>query len=220
MAVERPQLADEVVAHLRDRIMSGDLRPGERIRLEEVAEQLGVSITPVREALLTLRGYDMVELQPRRGYVVAPLSRQDIVDVFQLQAHIAGDLATRIAERATAEDLAELSAVHTAIRRAAQGRRADIAELERLEFEFHRAGNRIAGARKLAWLLHWATRYTPARFLAGDPAWRAGMLADHEALLAALTERDAAAARAAMARHFTDGADRLIKHLDELGNWA
>jgi DNA-binding GntR family transcriptional regulator len=220
MAVERPQLSDEVVAHLRDRIMSGDLRPGERIRLEEVAEQLGVSITPVREALLTLRGYDMVELQPRRGYVVAPLSRQDIVDVFQLQAHIAGDLAARIAERATEADLAELTAAHRAIQRAAQGRRVAVAELERLEFDFHRAGNRIAGARKLSWLLHWATRYTPARFLATDPAWRAGMLTDHEALLAALAGRDQGAARAAMARHFTDGADRLIKHLDDLGNWS
>src|SRR5512139_3404364 len=112
MAVERPQLADEVVAHLRDRIMSGELRPGERIRLEDVAEQLGVSITPVREALLTLRGYDMVELQPRRGYVVAPLSRQDILDVFALQAHIAGDLAERIAERVTPAELAELTATH------------------------------------------------------------------------------------------------------------
>lgn len=220
MVVERPQLSDEVVAHLRDRIMSGDLRPGERIRLEEVAEQLGVSITPVREALLTLRGYDMVELQPRRGYVVAPLSRQDIADVFQLQAHIAGDLAERIAERATPADLAELTSVHRAIRRAAQGRRVVVAEIERLEFDFHRAGNRIAGARKLSWLLHWATRYTPGRFLASDPAWRAGMLTDHEALLAALTAHDRRAARAAMARHFTDGADRLIKHLDDLGSWA
>src|SRR5688500_14639720 len=140
MAVERPQLSDEVVAHLRDRIMSGGLRPGERIRLEEVAEQLGVSITPVREALLTLRGYDMVELQPRRGYVVAPLSRQDIVDVFQLQAHIAGDLAARVAQRATDADLTELTAAHRAIQRAAQGRRIAVTELERLEFDFHRAG--------------------------------------------------------------------------------
>ena len=220
MAVERPQLSDEVVAHLRDRIMSGELRPGERIRLEDVAEQLGVSITPVREALLTLRGYDMVELQPRRGYVVAPLSRQDILDVFALQAHIAGDLAERVAERVTPAELAELTATHRALRRAAQGRRPEIAELERLEFEFHRAGNRVAGARKLSWLLHWATRYTPARFLATDPAWRAGMLTDHEALLAALAGRDAQAARSAMARHFTDGAERLVKHLDDLGIWA
>jgi DNA-binding GntR family transcriptional regulator len=218
MAIERPQLSEEVVTHLRDRIMSGQLRPGERIRLEDVAEQLGVSITPVREALLTLRGFDMVELQPRRGYVVAPLSRQDIVDVFGVQADIAGELAARGATRAATDDLTELTAVQKALTKAAQRRR--VAELERLEFEFHRALNRIAAARKLSWLLHAATRYTPARFLSSDPAWRAGMLADHDTLLAALVAGDPDAARAAMARHFTDGADRLVKHLDELGIWT
>ena len=109
--IRRPQLSDEVATHLRALIMSGRLRPGERVRLEEIAEQLGVSITPVREALLTLRGEDMVELEPRRGYVVAPLSKQDIIDVFTLQGDIAGELAARATARLTPADLAELSTV-------------------------------------------------------------------------------------------------------------
>ena len=112
MAVtRRPQLSDEVAAHLRGLIMSGRMRPGERVRLEEMAEQLGVSITPVREALLTLRGEDMVELEPRRGYVVAPLSKQDILDVFTLQGDIAGELAARAASRLTGA--AACRAVHS-----------------------------------------------------------------------------------------------------------
>jgi DNA-binding GntR family transcriptional regulator len=212
--VRRPQLADEVATHLRGLIMSGRLRPGERVRLEEVAEQLGVSITPVREALLTLRGEDMVELEPRKGYVVAPLSKQDIVDVFTLQGDIAGELAARAAVRLTAEHLAELSTVD---RKLARARKSE--DLEPLEFEFHRTINRLAGARKLSWLLHAATRYTPARFLSSDPGWRATMRTDHAALLAAFAAGDTAAARAAMSRHFSDGADRLVKHLDDLGIW-
>lgn len=210
----RPQLAEEVATHLRALIMSGRLRPGERVRLEEVADQLGVSITPVREALLTLRGEDMVELEPRRGYVVAPLSKQDIVDVFTLQGDIAGELAARATARLTPAHLAELSTVHT---RLAKARRP--ADIEALEFEFHRTVNRLAGARKLSWLLHAATRYTPARFLSSDPGWRATMRTDHEALLAAFAAGDPAAARAVMNRHFSDGADRLVKHLDDLGIW-
>src|SRR6185295_15793066 len=105
--IRRPQLADEVATHLRALIMSGDLRPGTRVRLEEVAGRLGVSITPVREALLTLRGEDMVELEPRKGYVVAPLSRQDVLDLFQIQGGIAGELAARVAARITADGLDE-----------------------------------------------------------------------------------------------------------------
>lgn len=53
--IRRPQLSEEVAGRLRAAIMTGDLRPGEYIRMDETAAQLGVSVTPVREALLTLR---------------------------------------------------------------------------------------------------------------------------------------------------------------------
>jgi DNA-binding GntR family transcriptional regulator len=216
--VERRQLADEVAGHLRDLIMAGRLRPGDFVRLEDVAATLDVSITPVREALLTLRGEDMVELVPRRGYVVAPLSRQDIEDLFKLQADLAGELAARATPRLTAELLAELTEVQAALDAAADGVRLD--EIEHWEFEFHRLVNRTAGSRKLSWFLHTATRYTPARFYSGDAGWRASMRTDHATLLRVFGEGDAEAARREMARHFTDGARRLTEHLDEIGLWS
>ena len=74
-AVRREQLSDEVAARLRGEIMTGALRPDSFIRLDETAARLGVSITPVREALRTLRGEGMVELEPHRGHRVVPLSR-------------------------------------------------------------------------------------------------------------------------------------------------
>jgi DNA-binding GntR family transcriptional regulator len=216
--VGRPQLSEEVAAHLRDLIMSGEIRPGEFIRLEEVAAELGVSITPVREALLTLRGEDMVELEPRRGYVVAPLSRQDVDDLFRLQADIAGELAARATAVITPDDLAQLDVLQQDLELAVGAERVE--DIELLEFEFHRLINRAAEARKLSWFLHAATRYTPARFYSSDQGWRAGMLVDHRSLLAALAERDAEAVRGEMIRHFTDGAERLTKHLDEIGIWS
>jgi DNA-binding GntR family transcriptional regulator len=194
--------------------MSGDLRPGARIRLELVAEQLGVSITPVREALLTLRGEDMVELEPRRGYVVAPLARQDVIDLFQLQGDIAGELAARVAEQITEPQLDEITLAGRALSRARK-----TADIERLEFEFHRAINLVAQARKLSWFLHVATRYTPARFYAADPGWRDAMREDHAALLVAFAAHDATTARSVMTRHFTDGSALLVKHLEDLGIW-
>jgi DNA-binding GntR family transcriptional regulator len=208
-------LAEEVATALRARIMSGELRPGDRIRLEEVAGQLGVSITPVREALLHLRGEDMVELEPRRGYVVAPMSRQDVRDVFQLQGDIAGELAARVAARITDAQLESLTLMNRTL-----ARTRGASDIESREFDFHRAVNRIAEARKLSWFLHTATRYTPARFYSADPGWLAGMRADHEALLAAFAAHEPEAARTAMTRHFTNGADRLVKHLDGLGFWS
>ena len=217
-SVSQPQLSETVAGLLRDRIMSGQLRPGERIRLEEVAQETGLSITPVREALLMLRAEDMVELQPRRGHVVAPLSRQDIIDVFGLQGHIAGELAARVALSITPDQLDDLRQQHERLRRTAQARQ--VSRVEQLEYEFHRRINRLADARKLSWLLRTVTRYTPSRFYAADPEWRAGMVADHEALLDALEARDPETVRPVMARHFTDGAERLVKHLDGLGVWS
>src|SRR5205807_8906231 len=87
--LRRAQLSDEVAGHLRAAIMSGALRPGTFIRLDETAAKLGVSVTPVREALLKLRGEGMVRLEPHRGHVVLPLSRQDVDDIFWVQAIIA-----------------------------------------------------------------------------------------------------------------------------------
>jgi len=81
--------------------MSGTLRPGTFIRLDETAAELGVSVTPVREALLKLRGEGMVQLEPHRGHVVLPLTRQDIQDIFWLQATIAKELAAAATDHIT-----------------------------------------------------------------------------------------------------------------------
>jgi DNA-binding GntR family transcriptional regulator len=216
--VGRRQLADEVAGHLRDLIMAGRLRPGEFIRLEEVADELGVSITPVREALLTLRGDDMVELVPRRGYVVAPLSRQDVEDLFGLQGDIAAELAARAARRITAAELAELEELQRALDVAVDTVQLD--DIEHFEFEFHRIVNRAANARKLSWFLYSATRYTPTRFYSGDSGWRASMKVEHRNLLQALRDHDVDAARSGMTRHFGDVAERLTRHLDEIGLWT
>jgi DNA-binding GntR family transcriptional regulator len=212
------QLSESVAGMLRDRIMSGQLRPGDRIRLEDVAQETGLSITPVREALLTLRAEDMVELQPRRGHVVAPLSRQDIVDVFEVQANIAGELAARAAAVVTPDQVKDLRRQHQALRRAT--RRREVARIEHLEFEFHRTINRLADARKLSWLLRAATRYTPPSFYAANPEWQAAMIADHEEMLTALEAHDPEGLRPVTARHFVDGGERLVKHLDGLGVWS
>ena len=122
-AVRREQLSDEVAARLRADIMTGTLRPGTFIRLDETAAALGVSITPVREALRTLRGEGMVQLEPHRGHVVVPLTRGDIEDIFWLQATIAKELAATAAERITDAQIDELERLNDSARRGRRPRR-------------------------------------------------------------------------------------------------
>src|SRR3954453_19858121 len=101
----RQQLPEEVAGYVRELILSGEVRPGEFLRMEPIAEAVGVSTTPVREGLLLLRSEGFVKLVPRRGFMVAPFSRRDLRDLFWFQAQLAGELAARAATRITSEQL-------------------------------------------------------------------------------------------------------------------
>src|SRR6202012_1448493 len=136
LPLRRAQLSDEVAGHLRSAIMSGKLRPGTYVRLDETAAELGVSITPVREALLKLRGEGMVQLEPHRGHVVLPLTRQDVNDIFWLQATIAQELAASATDHLTDVEIAELHHINDALASAVAS--GDAEAIATLEFAFHR----------------------------------------------------------------------------------
>lgn len=213
--LRRSQLSDEVAGHLRAAIMTGALRPGTFIRLDETAAALGVSITPVREALLKLRGEGMVELEPHRGHVVLPLTRQDIDDIFWLQATIARELAVAATERITDVEIGELERINESLASAVDA--DNVETIATLEFAFHRVFNQASGRIKLAWFLLNAARYMPAQAYAADPQWAAAAVDNHRQLVAALRRRDTAAVTELTVWQFTDGARRLTDMLEKAG---
>ena len=97
----RPQLSDDVARYVRRRIFTGGYRPGEYLRLEQLAGELGISVTPVREALLNLRAEGLLAQHPRRGFMVLEVTARDLADVAKVQAFIGGELAARAAEHIT-----------------------------------------------------------------------------------------------------------------------
>ncbi|AKP60390.1 HTH-type transcriptional regulator YdhC [Mycobacteroides abscessus subsp. bolletii] len=213
--IRRPQLSEEVAGRLRAAIMTGDLRPGEYIRMDETAAQLGVSVTPVREALLTLRGEGMVDAVPHRGYAVAALSRKDVEDIFALQSHLAVELAKAAAARITPEQADALAELNDALRNATSPDQVIWAE-----FEFHRLLNHVADRPKLAWFLLQAVRYTPHQLFAEDASWIVPTTETHDKLIAALRVGDIAEVIAQTEVQFVDGARRLIEYLDRTGMWS
>jgi DNA-binding GntR family transcriptional regulator len=217
-AVRREQLSDEVAARLRVEIMTGALRGDTFIRLDETAARLGVSITPVREALRTLRGEGMVELEPHRGHRVVPISRDDVADIFWLQSTIAVELAASAARRIGPADIATLQDLTAQLDAAV--RRGDTEDVARTEFAFHRALNRASGRIKLAWFLLHATRYLPPAFFASDPSWGAAAVAHHEELIGALQRHDVDTVVTLTTEQFTDGLARLLGWLDRTGLWG
>lgn len=213
----RPQLSDEAAGHLRGLIMSGLLRSGEHLRLDKLAGELGMSATPIREGLLALRGEGFVQLVPRRGFVVMPLTRRDVADLYWVQAHLAGELAARAASEITAAELAEIEDWQRQLE--AAKRAGDVERIEGLNHQFHRAINLAANSPKLAWFLSRAVRYAPRRFYPTIHGWPEASVQDHYAVLDALRHNDAEAARTTMREHIRHAGELLIRHLGERQQW-
>ncbi|SNS30520.1 transcriptional regulator, GntR family [Actinomadura meyerae] len=214
----RPQLGDEAAARLREMIMDGRLRPGDHLRLERLAVEFGISVTPVREALKSLRSEGFVVLEPRRGFVVAPLSKRDVRDLFWVQAGIAAELTARACPRIGAAELRELAALQRGLERAASARRSDL--VEEYDHLFHRRINLAADSPKLAWSLGTVARYAPRGLYGRLPGWPALAARDHARILATLRTGDARSAAAEMRDHIVRAGDQLAAHLEHRGMWT
>ena len=129
----RVATAQEVVAAaLRQAILDRELRPGAKVRQEEVARRLGVSVIPVREALRVLEGEGQVTYRPRQGYVVAELDVRDLAEVYRLRELLEAE-ATRVAvPRLTADDVGHVEALFEEVSAAmAEGRIGDAMKANR-----------------------------------------------------------------------------------------
>lgn len=211
----RPQLSDDVAGLIRKRIFDGNYAAGSYIRLDQLAAELGISVTPVREALFALRAEGLITQQPRRGFVVLPVTGRDVTDVANVQAHVGGELAARAAVNITDEQLRELKAIQAQLEEAYAG--DDQGQTVRLNHEFHRAINIASDSPKLAQLMSQITRYAPESVFPTIEGWPGQSIKDHRRILSALEIRDDELARAAMSQHLAAGAGPLIEHLVSRG---
>lgn len=207
----RHQLSEMVAAHVREAIMIGALRAPGYLRTEHLAAELGISATPVREALMILHSEGAVRWEPRRGFRVLPLTERDVDDLFEVQAHIAGELAARAATALESAGIERLEQVQARLEAAARDRDADL--VDRLNHEIHRTINRSSGSSRLTTLLALTVHYVPLGFFGRIEGWAEASAHDHSAVFAALRARDAEAARTAMAGHIRHIGRLLVDHL-------
>ena len=219
---QRPKLGEEATRYLRDGVVSGTYRPGQRMAVAELARQLGVSAMPIREALVTLANEGLLEVLPRRGFRVARIRRQDVEDMFRVHAFVAGLLAEQAALVIRDETIAELRSIQSDVERLAHQRLrlADrSAQVEQLNFQFHRTVNRVPDADRLRWFLRAATRYVPRHFYEAIPGWIDTTVGDHPGIIEALSRHDAARARGLVSDHVAKAGDLVIGHLASRGIW-
>lgn len=211
----RPQLSEAVASVVRKRIFDGGYAAGEYVRLDQLATELGISVTPVREALVELRAEGLLDQQPHRGFVVLPVTKRDLVDVADVQAFVGGELAARAAAAISDEQLIELHEIQARLEKAYAG--DDEERTVRLNHEFHRAINVAADSPKLAQVMSQITRYAPEAVFPTISGWPDRSMRDHRRVLAALASHDETLARTAMAEHLAAAVLPLIEHLTGRG---
>lgn len=217
----RSMLSDEVYGILRDSLISGRIEPGARLNLDQLARELYVSNTPVRQALARLESDGLVTKEPYRGFTASLLlDSRAITEYYDYRMILEPEVAARAARLRTDEGVGELEAMceKAEITRLV-GDPAESVALGERDIHFHglvadQSGNRLIAenVRSTAVRMSRFTLY-PRHSSAGELAW-----AEHRVITAAIKAGDADAAAAAMREHLTSAFDRFREAVHREGS--
>ena len=201
-------LYEQVAEQLRQRIFAHELEPGAWIDELKIAEEYGISRTPLREALKVLAAEGLVTMKLRRGAYVTEVSPKDIADVYRLLSLLEADAAAEVAGKATDDELTRLHMTHEELKK----QTADAERFFALNESFHMqileiADNRwrnqlVADLRKVMKLNRHKSLFKQGRI--------EDSLAEHETIMQALLQRNASSAMRAVQLHFANGLEAAI----------
>ncbi len=203
---DAPGAAEAAYRWIRRAILKGELRSGAKLAEKVLAQQIGVSRTPVREALMRLESQGLVVLEHyRRGYV-AQFTVEDAQEILRLRAVLEGHAAFRAATRITDAEIAELEALATAMEEkfAALGYDGYLDDFEPLNAAFHMVVARAAASPRLLRILDTSLELPAVRLSAYSEANEPRTLRNHRQhreIIAALKARNAAWAQHEMTAH-------------------
>ena len=213
--LKRSPAENVATAELRKAILSGSLSPGTRLRQEELAERLGVSRMPVRQALSVLEREGLVKPDPWRGAIVAPFEPDVIRDLYAFRAILERSIAAMLAQRTDFDP----TPFHELI---IAGRNAtvtgDLSRLMELDLRFHTRLYEAIGNRVLLEVMRgqWAhIRRMMAATLTPD-GYRNRIWDEHAAILKAIETHDVEAAKSLAEAHITAAAVFVIKNVEDL----
>jgi len=207
-------LVDETAAAIRTRIMSGEIPIGAQLRQAELAKALGVSRTPVREALRQLQTGGLIEVVPNRGAVVRVPAPWEVREAYEVRAELEGLACERAVSRITDDILDELRSTNEILKRpkpAASGAAPTTTANDR----FHTLIHEVAGNERLARVIKEINEAFPrnvsALVLQDNPRHRDDNFAEHERIIRALAEENAEVARREMQKHVISAGEQLAR---------
>ncbi|HVE48801.1 MAG TPA: GntR family transcriptional regulator [Casimicrobiaceae bacterium] len=202
--------ATRVADELRRRILAGDLSPGQRLKIDDLAELCGVSHMPVREALRELEGEGVLDVHPHRGAVIRGVDRRFIRNFYDVRGAIEALLSERCAERINGETLRSLKRAAEEFEAAGSN---DVTSLVGANRRFHEIINATADNPEAVRILaHGRVLADALRVRFGYGRGRVdGIVSEHRALLRHLERRDVAKAGEVARRHCLRARDDLLK---------
>ncbi|HEX4754105.1 MAG TPA: GntR family transcriptional regulator [Solirubrobacterales bacterium] len=217
---EAGALVDEIAAAIRERIMSGAIPIGGQLRQAELATELGVSRTPVREALRQLHSSGLIEVVPNRGAVVRVPSPWEVRDAYEVRAELEGLACERAVSRINDTELKELRAANQSTRDEIADPSTDdapgsepptVALNDTFHTTIHRAADNEWLARAIKEINQAFPRNVSWLVLTGNQRQAEESVAEHDRVVDALEAGDAAAARAEMRAHVKSAGEQLAR---------
>ncbi|RZA15415.1 MAG: GntR family transcriptional regulator [Lysobacteraceae bacterium] len=209
--IVRSSLHDMLVSHLRELILKGELRPGDKLPEQMLCERFGVSRTPMREAVKVLAAEGVLRLQLNRGAIVAETTPQDIEELFPIMAALEAVAGEQACRKASDAQIAQLRALHNAmVGHYEAGEEAAYLRHNRL---IHEAIVEMTGNATLAGMYQqMLTRIHCVRFTIGKTVdqWKKA-IAEHEQIVTALEQRDGARLAELLKAHVLETTVRITQ---------
>lgn len=208
-------LRDVVFNTLRKAILKGELKPGERLMEIALAEKLGVSRTPVREAMRKLENEGLVVMAPRRGAQVANITEKDLNDVLEVRIALENLSIEKACDRMNEEELAELKAAAENFDRTME--EGNLVKLAEADVAFHEVIYRASDNKRLMQVLNnlreHIYRYR-VEYLK-DEDTRNQLVSEHEKLYEAIKNRDVRLAQEISYNHIENQREAIIRSIQE-----
>ncbi|MFE2498971.1 GntR family transcriptional regulator [Streptomyces scopuliridis] len=214
-------LVDDTAAAIRARILSGEIPIGAQLRQAELAGALGVSRTPVREALRQLQAGGLIEVLPNRGAVVRVPSPWEVREAYEVRAELEGLACVRAVRAITPDVLRELREANETVRAVSGGSTPGESASPSTAANdcFHTLIHTVAGNQRLARAIKDVNEAFPrnvsALVLHDNPRHREDNIREHERIVEALAAEDAERARREMKAHVTSAGDQLARWYEQ-----
>jgi len=201
MANPGPTAAETVLHELRSALAVGRLLPGQQLVQEDLAEDLGVSRVPIREALKILEGEGHVTYHPNRGYFVTELSADDLIELYRLRQILEAEALAQAVLEVSDADIADIEAILEQVEQAADS--GDVERLTEANRAFHFSIIELSGMNRLSRLIRqlWDASDIYRTVYFRDPVNRERVHSEHREIIDALKARDAQALIGAQNSH-------------------